>query len=81
LGGCPGGGYLLFDNENIMIPEAIKAKELYDKFNLPSGMMTREVKECAKICVDQIIEACEKNHADSYNTDWWLRVKAEIEKI
>jgi hypothetical protein len=40
-----------------------------------------DAKQCALICVDEIISACEYNHVESYNTDWWNEVKKEIEKL
>lgn len=44
-------------------------------------MFSEEAKQCAIISVDEIIEACEYNKVESYNTDWWLKVKEEILKL
>lgn len=57
-----------------------KAKELYDKFDVyPLKIVWK--KDCALICVDEIISACEHNYVESLNTDWWNKVKEEIELI
>lgn len=37
--------------------------------------------KCALICVDEIISACEYNHVESWNTDWWSKVKQELENL
>jgi len=36
---------------------------------------------CALIAVDEIINTCEYNRVESYNTDWWEKVKIEINKL
>lgn len=68
-----------------------KAEHLLELFNLPTGMMSDEVKKCALICVQQII----KNYTDNicergYDNDWdmweaqrdyWVKVKEEIIKL
>lgn len=38
-------------------------------------------KEIAAFVIDEIILACEYNHVESYNTDWWEKVKNEIESL
>jgi len=38
-------------------------------------------KACALIAVDEIISACEYNHVETFNTDWWNEVKKEIEEL
>lgn len=70
------------------------AKDLYNKFyntnEHPNSVDVRQkaAKENAKICVDEILRACNQ----VYNSDmvhfketgmgeWWLTVKAEIEKL
>lgn len=64
-----------------------KAKELYNKFyseflqfdkdcNL-SGRKKYAIKS-SLLCVDEIIDACEYNHVETFNTDWWNKVKDEI---
>lgn len=57
-----------------------KARELVDKFDLPTGLMSRERKQCALICVDEIIE----NQYDIVSKgfdDFWQQVKEEINKL
>lgn len=68
-----------------MIPKE-KAKELANKF-LGTGMMIRQAKECALICVDEMISTL--NELDSnlitYQVKWqkiYLKeVKQEINKL
>lgn len=63
-----------------------KAKELIKKF-IPATLTDfsddnfEQTKECAVICIDEIISACEYNFVESYNTHWWNKVKQEIEKL
>lgn len=68
-----------------------QAKHLYKLFDLPTGMMSEEVKKCALICAHQIVkeynqEICERG----YDNDWdmwesrkqyWLKVAEEITKL
>jgi len=53
-----------------------KAKELCNKF-LKVGMMIRGAKECALICVDEILNS----HIDSVYEAYYLEVKQEINKL
>ena len=59
-----------------------KAKELLNKFRDENLMFIKEIldsaKEDATICVNEIIKACEYNNVESWNTDWWNKVKKEI---
>lgn len=66
-----------------MIPEE-KAKEIYEKLyfvkvNTVGGWMLKEsAKQCALICVDEILDNGSKNH----NTwEYWIEVKQEINKL
>lgn len=74
-----------------MTPEQ-KAKELFEKFkNLVLGadefgdveyyVIEDATIEIVKATIDEIISACEFNHVEHWNNDWWNKVKAEIEKI
>lgn len=67
-----------------------KAKEFYDKFHYQicndNGMSENEsnifcAKQCAKMAIDEIIDACEYNDVESWNTDWWNKVKAQIDGL
>jgi len=62
-----------------------KAKELISKFTFlktpESDNKFYNPIQCALICVDEIINACEYNRVESYNTDWWEKVKIEINKL
>jgi len=53
-----------------------KAEELVNKFDLPSGLMSIERKQCALIAVDEIILYC-----NQYEWEYWQEVKQEIELI
>lgn len=57
-----------------------KAEELVEKFTLACKLYTKG-KLLASICVDEIISACEYNNVESYNSDWWNKVKKEIQKL
>ena len=65
-----------------------KANELLDKFNLPTGLMSIERKQCALIAVDEILNTntlqdrscgfiplCEKH------TEYWQEVKKELQNV
>jgi hypothetical protein len=56
-----------------------KAEELVDKFNLPSGLMSIERKQCALIAVDEIYNSGLLVFVD--DEQYWHEVKQEIEKI
>lgn len=66
-----------------MTPEE-KAKELYKKFR-GFGMIEGEhigAKQCALICVDEILEVEDKKAWGCYNTiTYYQKVKQEIEKL
>jgi hypothetical protein len=55
-----------------------KAIELVDKFNLPSGLMSIERKQCALITVSEIRDVIPMI---SEIQDYWIQVKNEIEKL
>ena len=55
-----------------------KAKELIDKYEfvyIQNYTSKHEVKECALIAVNEIIDK------DGYNNDYWNEVKQEIQKL
>ena len=61
-----------------------KARELVDRFdypNIPTGLMSAERKQCAIICVDELIEDNAFNLDDMDKCDYWKEVKQEIEKL
>jgi hypothetical protein len=68
-----------------------KAKELVDKMNvihylkgngLPVSMHNNQIKQCALIAVDELIEEEEKyNNGTFYPSNYWQEVKQEIEKL
>jgi len=62
------------------LPIKEKAKEIYDLMK-GSRVKNSHRKKCALIAVDEIINACEYNRVESYNTDWWNKVKIEINKL
>ena len=63
-----------------------KAIEIYEKINdfiyTSNAHFADEdaVKNIALFAVDQIISACEYNHVETWNSEWWTKVKEEIEK-
>jgi hypothetical protein len=74
-----------------MTPEE-KAKELLDRFDLPTGLMTVERKQCALIVVDEILKLHHPNiiiyssfenntMSDMTQVFYWQKVKSEIEKL
>lgn len=66
-----------------------KAKELISRFDLPSGLMSIERKQCALIAVDEIINSnpCIEDSDRGGNFQWasnsyfWQQVKNEIELL
>jgi|688.fasta_scaffold2631857_1 hypothetical protein len=60
-----------------------KAEELLNKMKL--GWMHScthfMAKKCVLITIDEVIDACEINMVESYNTDWWNKVKQELELL
>jgi hypothetical protein len=70
-----------------------KAKELMAKFQfvyIPNYTSQHEVKECAIICVEEIMQATEQafiddledaNYSFSHTKEYWQQVKTEIEKL
>ena len=63
-----------------------KAKELVEKFTDIENKYLEytdhiQAKQCALVCVDEIISACEFNNVETHNTDWWNKVKQEINNL
>lgn len=61
-----------------------KAGELLDKFDLPSGLMSIERKQCALITVDEILEMIDEYDIDVWDRDiliYYKEVKQEIKKL
>lgn len=64
-----------------------EAKQLYEKmkflteFNSQPSTVHGMCKKLALVCVDEVIQACEYNNVETYNTDWWLKVKEEIQNL
>ena len=56
-----------------------KAQDLENKFNLPTGLMSRERKQCALIAVDEIIDI--QRHQADWTLTYWNEVKQEINKL
>ena len=62
-----------------------KAKELVDRFRIGDRNMKSKAKQCALICVDEILKNIPEE-VMSYkpfmmNTDYWQEVKQEINKL
>jgi hypothetical protein len=66
-----------------------KAIELIEKFDLPTGLMQVEIKQCALICVDEILKSTYKNVLNDLGykltineiDKYWHDVKNEITKL
>jgi len=64
-----------------------KAVELLDSFYMPINLKTdyKEAKQCALICVDEIIEAINFDWMEEQNLDrqhaYWQEVRKEIEQL
>jgi len=63
-----------------MDEQKLKARALVLSFQM-LGLSFILAKYCAKISVNEIIEACEYNQCDSWNTKWWHKVIEEIDTI
>jgi len=70
-----------------MIPQE-KTEELVNRFDLPTGLMSSERKECALICADEIIKVLDEISLQEsgttkidYGQSYWQEVKEEIEKL
>jgi hypothetical protein len=57
----------------------IKALELIVSFQ-ELGLTKEQAKQCALICVDEIIKVVEDNCLE-YDDNYWQQVKTEIEKL
>jgi len=64
--------YLCMPFKDVKLTSCNESPELILKMEKLSA------KQCASIAVDEIINACEYNHVESWNTDWWEEVKKEI---
>jgi len=67
-------------NQNRMIPKE-KAKELVDKYSfveIQNYTSMFEVKQCALIAVDEILNNDGFTQFDIYLTEYWQQVKQEI---
>ena len=61
-----------------------KAKELLDQYNfiyIQNYISIHEVKQCALIAVDEILEIFEDTNGSDYRLEYWTEVKQEIEKL
>ena len=71
-----------------MLPPKEKAQELYDKYYIVCQEFTEEIqcsiqaKQCAKIAVDEIIEAIDWHYYETPNNEieYWQEVKHELNK-
>ena len=57
-----------------------KAKELVDRFRIGDRNMKSKAKQCALICVDEILEIKSVYHSIELD-NYWQEVKQEIEKL
>jgi len=52
-----------------------------DSKGLPVSMYDSQIKQCALIAVDEIINSVDNEHVSDIFNDYWIDVKAEIENI
>jgi hypothetical protein len=74
-----------------MTKQKQKAWELLEKINNHpitidewkgcSEYARQALKRKAYVVVDEVISACEYNHVESWNTNWWNQVKEELKKL
>jgi hypothetical protein len=69
-----------------MITPKKKAEQLLEKFNLPTGLMSVERKQCALIAIDEILASKPNEVYKVYSTwipasTYWINVKEQIEKL
>lgn len=67
------------DNKEEITP-AKKARELVSKMNGINVLYPRAIQNALIVC-DEVIKACEYNHVEHWNTNWWNKVKEEINKL
>ena len=59
-----------------------KAEELLEKFNLPTGLMSVERKQCALITADETLRALHFNvWTNVEEIKYWKEVKQHIEQL
>ena len=71
-----------------MLPPVEKAQELYDKYYIVCQEFTEEIqcsiqaKLCAKIAIDEIIEAIDWHYYETPNNEieYWQEVEHELNK-
>jgi hypothetical protein len=68
-----------------MLPTKDKAKELVDKFFKIIGGISyfewQQAKQCALICVNELIQEFNFNAANEEAKSYWIEVKKEINKL
>jgi hypothetical protein len=57
-----------------------KANLLYNKMVVDFSIDHWQIKQCALVAVDEIIDALDKSLIDA-DIEWWKEVKNEIEKL
>ena len=64
-----------------------KAEELVEKFKtctrseIDPGLMIYEAKQCALVCVNEILSLFDEDMQDFDSVKYWSKVKQEIEKL
>ena len=65
----------------------VKARELYEKYkNIAASFGSiqdwhKNTKKCCNIAIDEVISACEFNSVESWNTDWWNKVRTSLNAL
>lgn len=71
---------------------AEKAKELFEKFKIAvtgadqygdveDHRINEATRDAVLLAIVEVISACEFNHVEHWNTDWWEKVKEMVTKI
>ena len=65
-----------------MISPEKKALEIFNKMcSSVDELLPLDVRECALIAVDEILEIFEDTNGSDYRFEYWEQVKQEIEKL
>lgn len=58
-----------------------KAQEILDKFDLETGLMSCEIRQCALILVDALLNEVDWYALPGMQMDYWGEVKRQIELL
>jgi hypothetical protein len=68
-----------------MTPKEKATELLWEYLPILNGWTSNEktelAKKCAFVSIQAVIDACEYNNVETYNTDWWLKVREELKNL